>query len=269
MARCILAALLYSQQVANQFSFGHGARQETKSKGNCPPLSTFRRKLPPKEYEPDCSKRDEYDLCAQKRMLVAAQEQSLFNKIGMLFSFCTLVFTGWTAKAAVRAAKAAEDSAGTADKTLKSIEETSKLELRARISVFAGGVNQLIGEDHGMGHVALKNVGKLPARNVSLWVDMMLSDYREAKFDVPPDDEKVARVVQPGTEMSQGSKTLIHLLDLRTANRYAYVWGVAYYDDGYGRRRFTRFCHRYATRAHDRATDWGTEALQTLHHCCG
>ena len=80
----------------------------------------------------------------------------------MLFLFGTLVFTGWAAKAAVRAAKAAEDSAGTADKTLNSIEETSKLELRARISVLAGGVNQLIGEDHGMGHVALRNVGKLP-----------------------------------------------------------------------------------------------------------
>lgn len=187
LVACILAALLYSQQIADQFSFGvHGARRETTSKGNRPPPSTFRRKLPPKEYQPDCSKREDYDLCAQKRRAVAAAEQSLFNKIGMLFLFGTLVFTGWAAKAAVRAAKAAEDSAGTADKTLNSIEETSKLELRARISVLAGGVNQLIGEDHGMGHVALKNVGKLPARYVSLWVNTMLSDYRETNLICPP-----------------------------------------------------------------------------------
>ena len=28
-------------------------------------------------------------------------------------------------------------------------------------------------------------------------------------------------------------------------NRYLFVWGLVRYDDGFGYRRFNRFCHRY------------------------
>ena len=36
------------------------------------------------------------------------------------------------------------------------------------------------------------------------------------------------------------------------AGKYVFVWGIAHYDDGYGCRRFTRFCHRYAAASHNR-----------------
>jgi hypothetical protein len=44
--------------------------------------------------------------------------------------------------------------------------------------------------------------------------------------------------------------------------RCAYVWGVVYYHDGFGNRRFTRFCHRYAAIGHD--PYWRTSPTRTV-----
>lgn len=132
--------------------------------------------------------------------------------------------------------------------------DTAQRQLRAYLSGEPGGINQLIGKrNEGIGHITIRNVGKLPARNVVVHVYMEIVDGRTAEFAVGIDDKPIDRVIQPGADMRQGSKKpYIPVSKLCTGGEYVYVWGVAYYDDGYDNRRFTRFCHRYSTASHNR-----------------
>ena len=203
-------------------------------------------------YAADCKKprdHDAADLCQQIRMADAAETQNRVNAFGLGALIMTLVATGIAAYATWQ--------------TFQTMRDTAKRELRARISVLPEGINQLIASGEGMGHVALSNVGKLPARNVALYVEMKVADDREEDFYFPPRFEKIDRVVQPGTEMRQGSKQKIPVAQLCTAGHYVYVWGVAYYEDGYGFQRFTRFGHRYATASYNRSIDWNEPARET------
>ena len=61
------------------------------------------------------------------------------------------------------------------------------------------------------------------------------------------DKNHIERVIQPSAELRQGSDARLRLDEIGPPNNYIFVWGIAYYDDGYGHRRFTRFCHRYKT----------------------
>jgi hypothetical protein len=58
-------------------------------------------------------------------------------------------------------------------------------------------------------------------------------------------------VVPPGTRIRKSSQR-ISFLRIETfksgigpRNRFLYVWGVVRYKDGFGKPRFTKFCHRY------------------------
>jgi hypothetical protein len=224
-----------------------------------------------------CREGEKDDACFQRRSAIAAEDQAratedqvLYTLIGSVLLLFTLAFTGWAAISARRAAiatneaaLAAQASAATADATLREMENTARLELRARLSVVPKGINQLIGEENGMGHVALHNVGKLPARNVALSVEMRISDYRDTAFDVPQDHQSINRVIQAGAEMRQGSKQTLPLNVLCVSGSHVFVWGVAYYDDGYGERRFTRFCHRYNSGSYNRSIRAQAETRET------
>ena len=86
---------------------------------------------------------------------------------------------------------------------------------------------------------------------------MLLSGDRNVELPpVDKDTETVARAIQPGTEVRQGSVEKLPVTDLCNPGKYAFVWGITYYDDGYGSRRFTRFCHRYSTASYNRGTNW-------------
>ena len=53
--------------------------------------------------------------------------------------------------------------------------------------------------------------------------------------------------------MQQGSRDTLHTVSITKAKEYIFVWGMACYDDGYGKRRTTHFCHRYDTASYNRA----------------
>jgi hypothetical protein len=121
-----------------------------------------------------------------------------------------------------------------------------------------------------MGHVYVKNVGKLPAREVVVQVRMKVGDRvvalseREDDFPLPSDTMVTDRAVLPGTEMRQGAaeSDLVAVADLLPqTDRYVYVWGVVYYNDMY-QRRFTRFRHRYPIASHASREDWGEPARE-------
>ena len=163
-------------------------------------------------------------------------------------------------KIAEDAARAANRSAKLAEDTLSDGQDTARKELRAYLTVVPDGINQLIGRSDVMGHVLLKNVGRLPARNVTLLVVMERSKnpepepfLRNQKFDLPRVVTNADRVIQPGCEMRQGSeKPTIPIAELVFPDHNVYVYGIVKYDDGYGRQCFTKFCHRYATASRDR-----------------
>jgi hypothetical protein len=228
----------------------------------------------PKNHKADCSKKEEADLCAQQRMAAAAESQAADTRLSVILLFLTFGAAAWAVWEARKAAKAATDGASAAEITNRIVARSAALELRAYLSVLPGGINQLIRSHFAMGHVLVRNVGKLPARNVWVEVSMRIDDRDDlggaslrddVMYSVSVDPKEfdpnfsVDRAIQPGTEMRQGSaeKDEIHILDIENQPpRHIYVWGVAYYDDG-SKRRFTRFRHRYAIASRVRRDDWG------------
>jgi hypothetical protein len=103
-----------------------------------------------------------------------------------------------------------------------------------------------------VGHVIIKNVGTLPGRNVRWSIKVDCAD--DAQWVPPAPAEFVGRnVVPPGTEMRHGSDRIsssnITALKRSDESGYCYVWGRVTYDDGFGKARFTDFCHRYSCAA--------------------
>lgn len=136
----VLAALLYSEWVADGFSFGgrkrkqeteYSASEKSVSKSNHPPPSTFKREPPPQEYKPDCTKPENGDLCAQRRMAAAAEEQTRLNIFGLILLLGTLWFTGRAAMHARDAAKATRDSAIAAELSAAAADKTTKATIEA------------------------------------------------------------------------------------------------------------------------------------------
>jgi hypothetical protein len=116
---------------------------------------------------------------------------------------------------------------------------------RAYLSVEARGIEQAFDDrpDRMVALVALRNVGRLPARNVS-WSTSIGRPEDPARLPVAPAGPGKG-VLPPGTEM-------VIRTDVMFANKvvnYTFVWGVVTYEDGFGNPRFTKFCHVYATKA--------------------
>lgn len=246
-------------------------------------------------------KREVDDLEAQKDQAFWAKAMFWAAFAALFLTFAGLALTGigvallyYTLGHTRDAAKAAQESVTLAQRAAKAAEDTNAivatnaaLELRAYLSVLPAGINELVGDGSNrrrvMGHVDVRNVGNLPARNVWLRVKMRIDDRddldgSETKRGVvsvvfqPPDDPKatdpefgVDRAILPDTEMRQGAAQddIVLMEDLlNQKTRYVYVWGVVYYDDGYGR-RFTKFRHRYAIASRERRMDTESEAFET------
>lgn len=176
------------------------------------------------------------------------------------------------ARGGTRAAIAAANAANAANKI---ILNASEVESRAYLAVEPMGVNQLIGRDCAIGLVQVRNVGKIPARQVSLSVHMEISwgpepthKDRRTNFVALVETKAVSqRVVQPGGTMRQGSSELLDMMDIYGDGRSdhnIYVWGVAAYFDGFAKEpRWTKFCHRYSVSSRCRDVDlniWPTES---------
>jgi hypothetical protein len=128
---------------------------------------------------------------------------------------------------------------------------------RAYISVEPRGIRLRVDSSSIMGHVAIRNAGNLPARNVSWFINIKWSPNGEEEV-FPLSSGKGSVVITPGTEAMRGSGGSLLLQDLlngckasefseihNQAPVYIYVWGIIAYDDGFGASRVTKFCHRY------------------------
>lgn len=245
---------------------------------NIPEVDQDERKRQEEREITDLNAQQEMALWA-KGMFGAAIASIGLTFIGLYLLWRTLRYTKEAAIAARETVVEARKATEAAEITNRIVARNSALELRAYLSVLPAGINELIGSQRAMGHVAIRNVGKVPARNVWVNVRMRVIDSRDDLKGGPPadvfwvpDDPKqkdpsfgVDRAIQPGTEMRQGcaEEDCVPVDDLLAMGRgYVYVWGVAYYDDG-SKRRSTHFRHRYPIASHNRRADWDWPANET------
>lgn len=203
---------------------------------------------------------------------------------GVVLVFFTLGYTRDAAKYAKSAADAAwetvSEARSAADATRNAaarVDDNTMRELRAYISVEPGGIERLIDKYDAIGQVLVHNVGKLPASNVFVEVLARMADERLEHFPVSADTKKSERVIHPGAMVPQGSSEYLPGTKIKDSGKYAYVWGIVYYNDGYGTRRYTHFCHRYPTEALN-SNQWNStfgttkvmiDAKKARYHTCG
>lgn len=96
-----------------------------------------------------------------------------------------------------------------------------------------------------IGHVILKNVGHLPARNFCWLVKISSGDE---KFTPPKIKQRALEgvsVLPIGAEWRMGSDG-IDIPQGDTKPKYLFVWGRVAYNDGFRwQKRYLTFCHRY------------------------
>ncbi|HEY3778593.1 MAG TPA: hypothetical protein VGL35_11105 [Rhizomicrobium sp.] len=203
-------------------------------------------------------------------MLLIAGIETIVTGIGVVLVWKTLEAARSSALEAGNAARGAARQADTATETLKEIRRNSAAELRAYLTVEPHGITKMIGENSGIGQILIRNVGKIPANRVSVVAHMRSSsDRREKDFSLRTDDPRVERTIQPGTFMRQGCENQLLSEVITSPGTFIYVFGVAYYDDGFGVRRRTGFCHRYATINYAPDTDGMIAINKARYHVYG
>jgi len=122
---------------------------------------------------------------------------------------------------------------------------------RAYLGVEPLGVRPFSYDIYMLGWAGFKNTGHIPAREARYFIKIEASSDRNRFSDgfyIPEQELSGNNVVTPGSMMTQAAQTIITREDVDAIKRvesYIYVWGAITYNDGFGKRRFTNFCHRY------------------------
>jgi hypothetical protein len=110
---------------------------------------------------------------------------------------------------------------------------------RAYLSVEPGGFGPTYDRgDRVYAKIVIRNVGHLPARNI-IW---------SAKGgSVTPEDNPVDEPTGKGVVLPPGGtmKLVAATIFIESIRKSVSVWGLIRYDDGFGKRRYTRFNHYY------------------------
>jgi len=244
--------------------------------------------VPTRPYEPNCrapQSRDDADLCAQWGAVQAATEGNRLTRIDLrvtYFEFAalviSLVFTGWAAMAAAKAAGIAEEStrgaeraldmaaksAAAAEKQVAISEDTARRQLRAYLTFNEIIINFPKGD--WKIQVAWRNGGQTPAYHVLAYVDWIeLEGPLPEDFRFTPQyplNEDGTAAVGPGERalaVSENpfSKELIQSAIEKIRN--VYVWGAADYVDAFGLPRRTEIAMKVII---ERTTDDGAFAMR-------
>lgn len=119
---------------------------------------------------------------------------------------------------------------------------------RAYLAIESGGIDPLLRNDTSVVHISVVNVGHLPAREVE-WCINVEMDGNGARSDFPVNGPFYGNnTIPPGTEMRRSQNAEFKEVDFANfvgRRLHLYVWGEVRYRDGFGDRRFTKFCHRY------------------------
>ncbi|MBK6414183.1 hypothetical protein [Sphingopyxis sp.] len=189
------------------------------------------------------------DLCAQWKAADAASDSAdaawLFGGVGSIIGALTLLAASAAALFAKRAADHTKSAAHHAEtsNTLNTI--SAERQDRAYLAVDPGGINRTK-SNRAVGDIVIRNVGKIPAKNVMSFVRLKtMRSTNVGALDWPSDGVIADRTIQPGGEMRRSSTGTTAIKNIDDPAVHIFVWGIIRYDDGFGRPRFTRFCHRY------------------------
>ena len=138
-----------------------------------------------------------------------------------------------------------------ARKAAKRQENDSRILQRAYLSVQPDGVRRLFKPpETAHAGISIVNAGNLPARNIA-WVINQAFSNDDGLKDFPVDRGKAegANVIVPRSHMIQSGQPFPAGLGTfatpESSSKYLYVWGAVFYNDGFGDKRTTKFCHRY------------------------
>jgi hypothetical protein len=195
--------------------------------------------------------------CAPHNTILVAliETREFIEKNEKIFTVLTTVFiaafTGtlwWSTRRLWRATKNLADDAKI---TAESQSTDTRVLQRAYLAIAPGGVIPLSSTTppYTVAHISVQNVGNLPARNVSWFIDCKLS--LDGKLNDFPIDESLfygKNIIPPGTEMKRSQTCNFdfeEVRDFQKSDLSFYVWGEVRYLDGFDTPRFSKFCHRY------------------------
>jgi hypothetical protein len=138
------------------------------------------------------------------------------------------------------------------NRTLQHAEQTSRKELRAYVGVEPLGIMEYVGHNLLVGRFKVSNIGKIPARDVSIYSTIGL-DADPARTDFPIGTPRISpTVLQPGADMEfmsyEGYPIPADQVDRDEPLKlggYLYIWGEVLYTDELNTVGWTAFCHRY------------------------
>lgn len=138
------------------------------------------------------------------------------------------------------------------NRTLEHTQEASRKELRAYISVEPLGTSEYFGHNYLVGHFQIRNIGRIPAKDVSIYSTIQL-DTDGARKTFPIGTPGISpTVLQPGAQMDFATADAWPIptdqLDSDAPLKvkgYLYVWGEVLYTDEFNTVGWSTFCHRY------------------------
>lgn len=162
------------------------------------------------------------------------------------------VFTAVLAIFTARLWRSSEKLWTVTNRSLQHAEQTSRKELRAYVSVEPLGISEYAGYNLLVGRFKVRNIGKIPARDVSIYSTIGL-DADAARSEFPIGTARISpTVLQPGAGMEfmsyEGYSIPADQLDADEPLKlggYLYVWGEVLYSDELNTMGWTSFCHRY------------------------
>jgi hypothetical protein len=133
---------------------------------------------------------------------------------------------------------------------------------RAYLSVDPKGLRPWRGQTgRFLGHVAIVNAGTLPAKDMKWFLKAEMSNDGDRRDFIVPADRRGSQLVVGHGKMTRGTPPIS-----LTGDGYCFVWGLVEYDDGYGKRRTTTFCHRYNCARDDFATSLSIDEIDARQH---
>jgi hypothetical protein len=131
-------------------------------------------------------------------------------------------------------------------------KDTAKRQLRAYVGVEPRGVRRFVGTDLLIGHIAIRNFGRIPAKNIAMFV---VTDYYldggQRDFKIGDLYESTA-TLHPRAEMNYGAATGVDIDSIKVTEDaeadwmgFIFVYGKVTYTDDFGTKGWTEFCHRY------------------------
>ena len=178
-------------------------------------------------------------------MCIAAAFETAITLVGVVLVGFTLREAKRTADETAKSAAAAIEAAKEARTSNVQNAQSGERQTRAYLAVQPGGIKQTA-QQSAVGDVVITNLGHLPAHAVHAVVRIRMYKTKDVrKFEVSEKWFPAERTIHPGDSMRRSSTGSIDPRKIYKSNAYVFVFGTVYYNDGFGKPRFTRFCHRY------------------------